>query len=156
IEKTPGAVDVSSSYKPGKPDAQIQIKRDRAADLGVSTIAVADTLRSMFNGSVVSQFKEGEDSYDVRVRLSAADRTALTDLNRIYLSGKYRDNTNQSVMIPLSEVAETVYATSPSEIKRYDREKQITLSSNLKNISLGAFNKNLSSELSKIQLPAGY
>lgn len=156
IEKTPGSVDVSSSYKPGKPDAQIQIKRDRAADLGISTSAVADTLRTMFNGSVVTQFKEGEDAYDVRVRLSADDRTNLTDLNKIYLSGKYKDNSGQSVMVPLSEVTQTVYATSPSEIKRYDREKQITLSSNLKDVSLGAFNKNLTAELSKIKLPDGY
>lgn len=156
IERTPGAVDVSSSYKPGKPDAQIQIKRDRASDLGISTSAVADTLRTMFNGAVVSQFKEGEDAYDVRVRLSATDRTTLTDLNKIYLSGKYKDTAGQSVMVPLSEVTQTVYSTSPSEIKRYDREKQITLSSNLKDVSLGAFNKTLTAELNKIQLPSGY
>lgn len=156
IERTPGAVDVSSSYKPGKPDAQIQIKRDRASDLGISTGAVADTLRTMFNGAVVSQFKEGDDAYDVRVRLSATDRTSLTDLNKIYLSGKYKDTAGQSVMVPLSEVTQTVYSTSPSEIKRYDREKQITLSSNLKDVSLGAFNKTLTAELNKIQLPNGY
>lgn len=156
IEKTPGAIDVSSSYKPGKPDAQIQIKRDRASDLGISTSAVADTLRTLFNGSVVTQFKEGDDAYDVRVRLAADDRTSLMDLNKIYLSGKYRDNAGQSVMVPLSEVTQTVYATSPSEIKRYDREKQITLSANLKDVSLGAFNKNLNAELSKIKLPDGY
>ncbi|MCX7780764.1 MAG: efflux RND transporter permease subunit [Negativicutes bacterium] len=156
IETTPGAVDVSSSYKPGKPDAQIQIKRERAADLGVSAGAIADTLRTMFNGAVVTQFKEGNDAYDVRVRLAANDRVNLTDLNNIYLSGKYRDAAGQAVMVPLSEVAQTVYATSPSEIKRYDREVQITLSANLKDVSLGKFNRDLAGKLAQIKLPAGY
>lgn len=156
IEQTPGAVDVSSSYKPGKPDAQIQIKRDRSADLGISTASIADTLQTLFGGKVVTQFKEGDDAYDVRVRLSASDRSALTDLNTIYFSGKYKDASGQSTLVPLSEVSQTVYSTSPSEIKRYDREKQITLSSNLKDVSLGTFNQNVKAQLAQIKLPEGY
>jgi multidrug efflux pump subunit AcrB len=156
VENVPGAVDVSSSYKAGKPDAQITVNRERAADIGVSTSGVADTLRTMFNGSIVTQYKEGEDAYDVRVRLASSDRKNLADVNNIYLSSRYKDNMGQSIMVPLSQVTETVYATSPSEIRRYDREKQITISANLRDTTLGDFNKLLSNELAKVKLPAGY
>lgn len=156
IEGTYGATDVTSSHKPGKPDAQISINRDKAADLGITTASVADTLRAMFNGSVVSQYKDGDDRFDVRVRLAPDDRQSLEDLTGIYLAGKYKDSGGQSVMVPLSQVTDTVYATSPGEIRRYDRQKQIQLSANLQGTTLGEFNTQMNASLKQIQLPAGY
>lgn len=156
IEMTPGAVDVTSTHKPGKPDAQIRIKHDQAADLGVSTASVADTLRTLFNGLVVSQYKDGDDRFDVRIRLAPENRVSLSDLSGIYLPAKYRDSRGQTIMAPLSQVTETVYATSPSEIRRYDRQKQIQLSANLEGTSLGKFNKVLTEKLKQIPLPPGY
>lgn len=156
MENTKGAADVTSSYKPGKPDAQIVMKRERAADLGVSTGSIADTLRTMFNGVVVSQFKDGDDRYDVRARLKSDDRQGLDDVRGIYMPSRYKDADQKSVLIPLEQVTETVYSTSPSEILRYDRQKEIKLTANLVKTSLGEFNKALFAELGKLNLPLGY
>jgi HAE1 family hydrophobic/amphiphilic exporter-1 len=156
LQNVPGAVDVSTSHKAGKPDAQIVINRERATDLGISTSTIADTLRTLFNGSVVTQFKEGEDSHDVRLRLASGDRQSLTDVSHVYLAGGNKDATGQSIMVPLHQVTDTVYSTSPSEIRRYNGEKQITISANLRDVTLGDFNKQWQGELGKIALPAGY
>ncbi|SMD09105.1 efflux RND transporter permease subunit [Sporomusa malonica] len=156
MENTKGAVDVVSTYKPGKPDLQIDVKRDRAADLGVSTGNIADTLRTMFNGLTVSQYKDGDDRYDVQVRLKEDNRATLDDLSGIFLSSKYKDKNDKTVMVPLSQVTETVYATSPSQINRYDRQREIRLTANLEGTSLGEFNKAFFAEIKKIELPPGY
>ncbi len=154
--KIPGAVDVSSSYEAGKPDAQIVVNRDKASDLGVSTAGIADTLQTMFNGTIVTQYKDADDSYDVRLVLKPGDRNSLADVNNIYLAGTSRDKNGQSVMIPLSQVTRTIYATSPMQIKRYDRQEQVTISANLRDTTLGDFNNVLNKQLAGIKLPDGY
>lgn len=153
----PGAADITSSYRPGKPDVRLEVRRDLAAELGVSAAAVADTVRTMFNGVTVSQFKDGDKCYDVRVRLGADSRSSIEDLGGVYLPGRYPDNRNNAALIPLSQVTKVVYATGPAEIRRMDRKKEITLTANLVGgVSLGEFNAALKKELDKIALPEGY
>lgn len=156
VASVPGAADVSSSYEAGKPDAQIVIDRDKASDLGVSTSNIANTLQTMFNGTVVTQYRDEEDSYDVRLILAPGDRKSLADVNNIYAPSSNRDKNGQTIMVPLSQVTKMVYATSPTQIQRYDRQEQITISANLNGVSLGDFNTALKKKLSDVKLPEGY
>lgn len=156
VAGVPGAVEVSSSYEAGNPDAQIIVNRARAADLGISAASIADTLQTMFNGKVVTQYKEGDDSVDVRVIQAPSDRRALSDVNSVYLAGAARDATGQAVMVPLSQVTDTVYATSPAQIKRYDGQPQITISANLNGLTIGEFNKEFAKKATGIKMPDGY
>jgi len=50
------------------------MKQDTASDLGVSTAQVGDVLNTLFSGVVVGQYEEGQDRYDVRVRLGEGQR----------------------------------------------------------------------------------
>ncbi|ATW28208.1 efflux RND transporter permease subunit [Candidatus Formimonas warabiya] len=153
----PGAVDVASSYKPGKAESKIEIKHDLAADLGISTGQVADTLYTLFSGTVVGQFEEGEDRFDVRVRLQDANRKNIDDLSNIYLPSRYAGANGENPMIPLDQVTEKVFNTSSSEILRYDRTKEILISANLDGISLGEFNKLFNEKFAQeVHMPAGY
>ncbi|BBB90693.1 MAG TPA: efflux RND transporter permease subunit [Methylomusa anaerophila] len=156
MENTPGAVDVVSTFKPGKPDIQVTVDRERAADLGVSTGNIADTLSTMFNGLTVSRFKDGDDQYDVKIRLQEGDRRGMDDLSGIYLNSQYKDSQGKSVLVPLSQVTEPVFGTTPSQINRYDRQKEIRLTANLEGTSLGEFNNSFFNEIKKINIPPGY
>lgn len=156
VASVPGAVEVSSSYEAGNPDAQIVVNRDRAADLGISAASIADTLQTMFNGKLVTQYKEGDDSYDVRVIQDPNDRRALSDVSNVYLASTARSKAGQAVMVPLSQVTDTVYATSPAQIKRYDGQQQITISANLIGITIGEFNKAFNKKAAAINMPDGY
>jgi HAE1 family hydrophobic/amphiphilic exporter-1 len=156
VASVPGTVDISSSYEAGNPDAQLVVNRDRAADLGISAASIADTLQTMFNGKIATQYKEGDDSYDVRVILDPNSRRSLADVNSVYLSGTTGSKTGQTVMVPLSQVTDTVYATSPAQIKRYDNQQQITISANLSGISLGEFNKEFNQKIAAVTMPEGY
>lgn len=156
VASTPGAVDVSSSYDAGTPDVQIAVDRDKASDLGVSTANIANTLQTMFNGTIVSQYKDESDSYDVRLILAPGDRKSLTDVSNIYLASTNKSQNGQAVMVPISQVTNTVYSTSPTQIKRYDRQDQITISANLNGTTLGQFNNVLKPQLDQIKLPDGY
>lgn len=156
VASVPGAVDVSSSYQAGKPDAQLVTNHDKASALGVSTSNIATTLYTMFNGTVINQYRDDNDSFDVRLILDPKDRKSLSDVTNIYLGSSYTDANSQTVMVPLSQVTNTVYSTSPTKIKRYDRLDQITISANLNNVSLGDFNTALDKKLENVKLPQGY
>jgi len=120
MESIPGTVDVSSSFMAGKPEGKIEINRAAATDLGISTAQVADTLSTLFNGVVVSQFEEGEDRFDVRLRLAADQRKNMGDLSNIYLQSRNAsDNGSAGPMIALSQVTSQVFNTTSSVLKRF-------------------------------------
>jgi len=147
LNRIPGAVDVGISYKAGKPEAQMVVDRDVAADLGVSAATVSDTLKTLFNGTVVGQYEAGNDRYDVRARLKDEQRRNLNNFDGIYLSSS---NTNTG-MVPLDQLTKKVYTTSSSTINRYDKSREIQIQANYVGMTSGdlssAFMEKLNSEL---------
>ena len=104
-------------------------------------------MATLFNGTVVSQYEEEGNRYDVRVRLADTQRQELADLSNIFLPG----------MVPLSQVTETVFSSAPNEISRYDRTREITLSANLENTSLGEFEREFMKRVEQeLEMPEGY
>ncbi|MGQ9532879.1 MAG: efflux RND transporter permease subunit [Desulfotomaculales bacterium] len=157
MEGIPGAVDVESSHRPGKPEVRLVVRHDRAADLGVSTAQVAETLATLFQGVVVGQFSEGENRYDVRVLLTEAQRRHPEDLEGLYLASGRTPDEGGAVMVGLDQVTRRVFATAPSQIQRFDRQKEIVLSANLEGISLGEFNAAFfKRQAQELPLPPGY
>jgi len=152
LSQIPGAVDVGISYKAGKPEAQIVVDRDVAADLGVNAATVSTTLKTLFNGVVVGQYEVGNNRYDVRALLKEDQRRDLSSFDGIYLSSS---NSNAG-MVALDQLTKKVYTTSSSTINRYDKSREIQVQANYIGISSGelssAFMKKLSSEL---PLPKG-
>ena len=150
LEESPGAVDISSSYKPGTPEMQLIINGDRAADLGISAGYVGDTIYTLLTGKIASQYKDKEEKIDVRLQLAENQRQDLQDLGRVSLP-------TTAGNVALSEVTTPVFSTSPGIIERTDRSREITLSGNLRGVSLGTFNKEFEERLAQeLDLPAGY
>ena len=135
VENTPGAADVSISYRPGKPEESININRDRANDLGVSTATAGSALQTLYTGTVVNQYEDGDTRSDVRVQLEPEQKKSLNVLDRIYVN-----SSGDSKTIPLSSVVDVKYVPSSGLIKRMDRQMQVTVSANIEDASLGKFN----------------
>ena len=154
----PGAVDVGSSFKPGQPEVKLQINQAAASDLGVSTAQVGDVLNTLFSGVVVGQYQDGQDRYDVRVRLGEGQRQSVGDLDNIYIQSQYSPpGGGDKPLIPLSQVSQQVFSTSPSELQRYDKQSEIELSCNLEGVSMGNFNSAFMRKVNQdLNLPPGY
>lgn len=145
MKNTPGAADVGLSYRAGKPEVKLQVDRDKAADLGVSPTVVSNTLNTLFNGTVVSQYETDKDRYDVRMQLEEGDRKDFDSLQGIYVTS------SSGKMIPIDAVTKKVFTTSASTINRYDKEREIQLTSNYVGVSesdfISTFNSKLKSEV---------
>ncbi len=68
VRAIPGVVDPDTTLVVGKPELTVRINRARAADLGVSALDIATTLRSLVAGIQVSTYNEGGEQYEVWVR----------------------------------------------------------------------------------------
>ncbi len=68
-----------------KPQIDVIIDRRRAADLEIPVAEVAATLETLLGGREVTQFKRGNDQYEVIVQVEDSDRVTPTDINRIHV-----------------------------------------------------------------------
>ena len=117
-------IDVDTTNIPGRPEVQVTIDRDRAADLGVSVQNVASTLQMLVAGVKASTYPDQGEEYEIRIRADERYRTDSSSLSLMTVpSTKYGS-------VPLSSVVTWKEGLGPSRINRYARERQITLLAN--------------------------
>jgi HAE1 family hydrophobic/amphiphilic exporter-1 len=119
-----GIIDADTTLKLDKPELRVEIDRERAADLGVSTDDIATALRLMVGGDQrVSRFHDPSvnDDYDVQLRLSEPDRNNLNSISRLYVP---RQN---GQLVRLDNLVRIVPAQTASRIDRLDRQRQVSL-----------------------------
>jgi HAE1 family hydrophobic/amphiphilic exporter-1 len=143
-------VDVKSDYLVGMPEVKVQPDRRRAADFGVSALAIGETVNAMIGGVRAGKYKEGGHRYDVRVRLLSDQRSRPEDVQRLFVRNA------RGGLVRLSEVVSVAEEPSVQTITRYDRTRAVTVSANL---APGASQKtanDLIEAAAEELLPAGY
>lgn len=154
----PGIEELKSDMEVSNPELIINIDREKANKLGVSTAYVGMVLRTALYGKEISKFREGEDEYDIRIRLKEEyrdDLQKLLDMKIIIPGGGGPNNVNKE--IPVSALASLDFTTSYGGIIRKDHQRMITLGSNV----LAGYNANeivnrLKREITYYDLPEGY
>ncbi|MEX2260719.1 MAG: efflux RND transporter permease subunit [Bryobacteraceae bacterium] len=147
-----GVDDIDSSYEQGKPEIRVHINRDKAADLRVSVSSVATALRTLVGGDEqVSTFRDGDDRYDVQLRVAKSFRDSPAALERLFVPSATLGN------VQVSSIASLEEATGPSQIERYNRQRQILISANLsEGQSLSHVLDVLNATIADLNLPPDY
>ena len=125
LRTVPGIVDVDSSLIFGKPELGVTVGRSKASDLGVSVADVAETLRVLVGGEKVSAFDDGGEQYDVYLRARPEDRADEASLRRFNVPS------NRLGAVPLEDVTSFRTGVGPSEIRRLNRRRQVTIMANM-------------------------
>jgi HAE1 family hydrophobic/amphiphilic exporter-1 len=151
LRQVPGATDVDSSLVLGKPEVQLEVLRDKAADLGVQVADISNAARLMVGGLKVSTYEESGEDYDIRLRAGEADRSRLDRLGSITVPSAKVGSA------ALRDVVRFRDAAGPSEINRLNRRRQVTITAN---VLPGFGESDVLSALERIirdeRLPAGY
>jgi HAE1 family hydrophobic/amphiphilic exporter-1 len=149
-----GIVDADTTLKLDKPELRVKIDRQRAADLGVDTSAIATSLRLMVGGDEeVSRFRDASvnEDYDVQLRLTDRDRNDVNTISRLYVPSS-RGN-----LVRLDNLVSIKEETSPSRIDRLDRQRQVSLRASVApGYALADRLKALQGAAHEMNLPAGY
>lgn len=153
LRQSPGVTDIDSSYEAGKPELRVIVNRDKANDLNVNVASVANALRVMVGGDEqVTTYREGEDRYDVLLRVDKSFRDTPQALERLYVPSSSLGN------VAVSSVATLVPATGPTLIERYNRQRQILITANIikGQNSLSSVIDDLNRTIAELDLPPGY
>ena len=118
----PGLVDVSDNLNTGRPEVQVAIDREKAAQFGLSTTQIAQTVRAAIQGVEADTYRSGEDEYDITVRLQESDRQSLNSLANLNVTN------NVGQQIPLTSVADIEEGTGFGSITRIDQDRVVTVS----------------------------
>lgn len=143
--------DVDTNAASRNPELQVEIDRDKAADLGVSVHSIAAALQILVGGQAVSRYKEGADQYDVWLRadLPSRDRAdmvaAMTVPNR------------RGELVQVSNLASLVPARGPAASERYNRQQEISVSSNLRRgMALNDAVNDVTAYIKSLDMPPDY
>jgi multidrug efflux pump subunit AcrB len=150
IRLTEGLVDLKDSYVKSKPEIRINVDREKAALLGLSTATIATVARGAISGIKVGVYREGDDEYDIIVRLPEDQRQSVDDIKNLQIpaSGGY---------IPLSSVADVELSAGFGQINRVDYKRVVNITANASEERGGAaVLADVKTILQDYQLPAGY
>lgn len=149
IRDVPGVVDMDRTYQPGKPELHIDVDRDKAARLGLSTAAVGATVRTLINGDTASRYRDPGHEADILVRLRPEDRSRLQDILDLSLT------TTTGAVVPLRNVAGVSNASGPTALERLDRQPKIGVGANILGRAQQPVVNDIQARISKLQLPPG-
>lgn len=149
LNQTEGLTGVNLSMDMTKPEYRIYVDRARASVLQIPIRQVAQTLRSLIQGEVATQYREASEYYPIRVMVPEAKITSREDIEQLIL-----ENT-KGQQFYLRDIAEVKRAIGPVEIVREDQAKQVIVRADASGISVGQAVKITQAALSKLEKPGG-
>ena len=108
-----------------KPELQIEINRDKANLMGVSTQNIGTTLQLALSGQRFGYFFMNGKQYQILGELAREDRNTPLNLKSLFV----RNNTGD--MIQFDNLVNLAEATAPPQLYRYNRFVAATISSGL-------------------------
>jgi multidrug efflux pump subunit AcrB len=148
----PGFEGVQLSTEEASPELSIRIDRERAADLGLSSAAVGQTVRTALEGSIPTRFAEGNFEYDVRVRLPRERFQSADDLGGIALFP------GRDQPIYLRDVATIRMGAGPTTILRENQSRLIRVTGDVNTAisSVSEVSREIHARLADLDVPEGF
>jgi heavy metal efflux system protein len=152
VSKVEGAEDVKVEQTTGLP--QLQIKADRAAiaRYGVNVEDVNDLVESVVAGKSAGQVYEGEQRFNLAIRLKDDDvGYNIETIKNLLVSAP------NGSRVPLSNLADISVTEGPAQISREDTRRRIGVELNVRGRDIGSFVKDAQEQIEKhVQVPPGY
>ncbi len=150
IRDTPGLANPDISIDVSKPEYQIVVDRDLAADLGISVGKIASSVRSMVDGNVASSFKDGGYYYNIRTVISADEVRSKEDLENVAVAAP------GGGIYYLRDVASVIPSVGPVQIDRKDQVRVLKVTGSAQGRTVGEVTSDIQEKLKDFALPAGY
>ena len=120
-QRVPGLVDVRNNVSGGLPEYRILVDYEKASRFGLSMADIAQTIRIANNGLDASKWRDGDDEYDIVVRLREEDRQDLESLRNLNIM------TMANTMVPLVSVASFEEGSGLGTITRLNLQRTATI-----------------------------
>jgi len=151
----PGIEKLNIDVNKESPELEVKVDRVNAGSMGVSTGQLGFNLRRSVYGQEISTFKEGDDDYNIVVRMQDDQRKNENILFNQSLTFRNMNN-GQIVQVPISAVSETKKSKTFNQIKRKNYKRILTIYSNvLTGYNGDEITKQISTELNGYKMANG-
>lgn len=133
VRTLPGLGNIQSSASLVKPEVRVTPDLAKASDMGVSVSAIGQTLRIATNGDYsqnLPKFNLPERQIPIKVKMSDTLEQDLTSIGKLGVPSK-------NGTVPLNTVATLTEDSGPSQIDRFDRNRNVIISIELNGQALG-------------------
>ena len=147
----PQLAGITSTASLERPEILVRPDAARAAERGVSSAAIAETLRIATSGDfdqALAKLELDERQLDIRVSVPDAVRADLPAIAALRVPGR-------EGLVPLDSIADVSIRSGPAQIDRYDRNRNVTISADLGGAPLGAAMAAVRAVPAMQNLPAG-
>ncbi len=132
-QNNPGLTGIDWDYKETKPQVEVVIDTNRAADLGVSVSNIGRTLEAMLGSRRATTYIDDGEEYDVILQGERHEQRTTTSLQNMYVRSEHSGE-----LIPLSNLVTLKEVADASRLNRYNRMRSLTIEANLAdNLALG-------------------
>lgn len=154
-KKIPGIEKLQTDVNRESPELEVKVDRVNAGTAGISTGQVGMNLRRSVYGQEISTYKEGDDDYNITMRLQEDQRKDESVLFNQSLTFRNQNN-GQITQVPISAVAETQKNFVFNQVKRKNHKRIMTVYSNV----LTGYNANeitmqINEEMQSYKMPKG-
>ncbi len=172
LQRVRGISRPDTSITPSQPLLNVAVNRTLAAQLGLSTQDVAQTIDTATSGDTASFLQINGTEYPIIVQLPPGQRRSLPSIDQLQIpvasngGGSAAPLTSTTAAtagggftlptVPLGEIASITTGVGPSEITRQDKQREIDVTADLTGIPLGAAVQAATKIMNSIVLPPGY
>ena len=122
-----GTTNIQNNIQPKKDELSIEILKQNSSKFGVKSSDIANVIAMAYSGEItISNFNKNGKEYDIDMRLSDDLRTNIDVINQLNVKN------DKEELIPLSSLININTKQLASVIKRYNRQKQVTVGTDMK------------------------
>ncbi|HLO80033.1 MAG TPA: efflux RND transporter permease subunit [Chitinophagaceae bacterium] len=147
-----GAIYVKNEVDLMKSDIRLNINTEKSRSLGILTADIDKTVRLAVSGVELGQYTDDQgDDYDIVVNAPKDKFATLKTFEDIYV------NNAVGTPIPLKQVADMEFETSPTTIKHLNKERYVTVTAfNREGVLPEKITNDFMAKAASLNLPEGY
>ncbi len=150
IQNVPGVLHVDPERLSGQPQVQIRVNRLAVARYGLYIGDVDNLVENAFGGTVATQVLEGEEAFDLNVKLRPDSIANLESVRAVPLLG------TNGELVTLGSVAEVGVHNGFGRIFRENNERRIAVKLSVGDRDLGSLVADAQARAATVKLPPGY
>lgn len=141
LHQLPELGNVSSNDNLIRPELSVDVDYNKAAQLGITSNSIGNLIRIATSGDYdnnLAKLNLADRQIPIRVKLNKEYQHSITDIGSLRISGIHGT-------VPLSNIATVSLSSGPTQITRYDRNRNITLNIDLHGQSISDVDKKIQS-----------
>lgn len=151
VRQVDGTRGVEMEQIAGEAQLVVRPDRDVLARYGIPVSQVMDLVSDAIGGREAGQVIDGNERYDITVRLAAANRNSIDAIRDLILQAP------NGAWVTLGEVAQVVIESGPPQIRRDDVQRRVVIQTNVDGRDMGGLVSELQERIAnEIDIPPGY